>query len=119
MAVTRTRGQRSRVIAREDRAVPESRIIEATLPPPPSPDAEIDLRAPALYINRELSQLALIERVMEEAFDERNPLLERIKFLAICGSLVDEFYETRVAALRDQLVVGQVAEAGRDGLSPT
>lgn len=77
-----------------------------------------DLREPSLYLNRELSQLAFVARVFEEAEDERNPLLERVKFLAICGMLLDEFYETRVAALRDQLLTGQIVEAGRDALTP-
>jgi polyphosphate kinase len=83
-----------------------------------SPQSSPDLRAPALYINRELSWLAFNYRVLEEALDERNPLLERVKFLAIYSSNLDEFYMTRVAALRDQLASGTVAEAGRDGLTP-
>lgn len=78
----------------------------------------IDLRDPSLYINRELSLLAFMGRVFEEALDEHNPLLERVKFLAICGMLLDEVYETRVAELRDQLISGQVVEGGRDELSP-
>ena len=78
----------------------------------------IDLRDPALYINRELSSLAVIGRVLEESFDESNPLLERVKFLAIAGSVLDEFFETRVAELHGQAVSGQVAEAGRDALTP-
>ncbi|MGN6360611.1 MAG: polyphosphate kinase, partial [Thermomicrobiales bacterium] len=77
-----------------------------------------ELRDPALYINRELSWLEFNARVLEEAYDERNPLLERVKFLAICGSNLDEFYETRVAALLNQLATGQSFEAGRDALSP-
>ncbi len=80
--------------------------------------APIDLRDPSLYINRELSQLAFLARVFEESLDERNPLLERVKFLSICGMLLDEFYETRVAALRDQQLTGQVVEGGRDALTP-
>src|SRR5690348_9643678 len=72
--------------------------------------APIDLRDSSLYINRELSLLAFMGRVFEEALDERKPLLERVKFLGICGMLLDEFYETRVAELRDQLVSGQVVE---------
>jgi polyphosphate kinase len=80
--------------------------------------SQTELRDPALYINRELSWLEFNARVLEEAFDERNPLLERVKFLAICGSNLDEFYETRVAALLNQLATGQSFEAGRDALSP-
>ncbi len=80
--------------------------------------APIDLRDPSLYINRELSLLGFMERVFEEALNERNRLLERVKFLSICGMLLDEFYETRVAALRDQLEADQVVEGGRDALTP-
>ncbi len=80
--------------------------------------SEIDLRDPALYINRELSQLDFLARVFDESVDQRNPLLERTKFVAICGMLLDELYETRVAALRDQQSTGQVMEAGRDALTP-
>jgi polyphosphate kinase len=84
----------------------------------PVASARTDLREPTLYLNRELSQLALVARVFEEAQDEQNPLLERVKFLSICGMLLDEFYETRVAMLRDQLLTGQIVEAGRDALPP-
>ncbi|MFN8537193.1 MAG: polyphosphate kinase 1 [Thermomicrobiales bacterium] len=82
-----------------------------------SPPAPIDLRDPSLYINRELSSIDFIGRVLEESFDERNPLLERIKFLAICSSVLDEFYETRVAELYSQAITEQVAEAGRDAMT--
>ncbi len=84
----------------------------------PVASALTDLREPTLYLNRELSSLALVARVFEEAQDEQNPLLERVKFLSICGMLLDEFYETRVAMLRDQLLTGQVVEAGRDAMTP-
>ncbi|MDX1437164.1 MAG: hypothetical protein R3335_10160, partial [Anaerolineales bacterium] len=50
---------------------------------------EIDLQSPEFYLNRELSTLAFFERVLEEAWDERNPLLERVKFLAVLGSNLD------------------------------
>jgi polyphosphate kinase len=78
----------------------------------------VNLRDPALYINRELSYLEYIYRVLEEATDERNPLLERAKFLAIFSEMIDEFYMNRVAGLRDQLLTGTIWEAGRDGLTP-
>ncbi len=83
-----------------------------------APPAPVDLRDPALYINRELSWLEFNYRVLEEALDERNPLLERVKFLAIVSNNLDEFYMTRVAGLRDQLATGTIVEAGRDGLTP-
>src|SRR5215510_4769833 len=61
---------------------------------------------PQLYCNRELSLLAFQERVLEEARDPATPLLERVKFLAIFGSNMDEFFMVRVAALRQQLPGG-------------
>ncbi len=73
--------------------------------------------SPRLYINRELSWLEFNSRVLHEAFDERNPLLERLKFAAIFSSNLDEFYMVRVAGLRRQ-VAANVTVTAPDGLSP-
>jgi len=76
-----------------------------------------NLLDPSLYVNRELSLLAFQRRVLEEAEDESNPLLDRVKFLAILGSNLDEFYMVRVAGLAAQLDAG-TTEVGPDGMSP-
>lgn len=76
-----------------------------------------DLHNPELYINRELSLLAFQRRVLEEAEDETNPLLERVNFLAILGSNLDEFFMVRVAGLAAQMDAGTL-EVGPDQMSP-
>jgi len=82
-----------------------------------APDA-VDLRDPALYINRELSMLEFNYRVLEEALDPTVPLLERVKFLAIFANNLDEFFMIRVSGLREQVAAG-VIETPADGLTPT
>ncbi len=72
----------------------------------------------ALYCNRELSLLAFQKRVLEEARDPANPLLERINFLSIFGSNIDEMFMVRVAVLKQKIASG-VHDAGIDGLSGT
>ena len=81
------------------------------LPVPPT-----DLGAP-LLLNRELSWLEFNARVLHEARDPRNPLLERCRFLAIFASNLDEFFQIRVAGLKQQVAAGQ-ARPSPDGLSP-
>jgi polyphosphate kinase len=77
----------------------------------------VDLNDPALYINRELSQIKFNHRVLEEALDERHPLLERIKFVAIFANNLDEFFMVRVSGLRRQMEA-EVLETPPDGMSP-
>src|SRR6266545_731030 len=71
----------------------------------------------SLFINRELSWLEFNSRVLHEAFDERNRLLERLKFLAIFSTNLDEFYMVRVAGLRRQVAAG-VRLIPPDGMNP-
>jgi len=77
-----------------------------------------NLSDPELYINRELSLLDFQRRVLEEAQDATNPLLDRLMFLSFVGSNVDEFFMVRVAGLKRQIEKG-VVETGPDGMTPT
>jgi polyphosphate kinase len=90
------------------------------LPEPARDDADVQmrLRDPRLYINRELSQLEFIQRVLMQTVDEQVPLLERLRFLCITCLLVDEFFEVRVASLKQRIQHGAaIPEA--DGLTPS
>ena len=78
---------------------------------------EIDLKDPSLYLNRELTWLAFNQRVLAEARDERNPLLERVKFLAIVSSNLDEFFMKRIGGLKQQLGAGLMKKTV-DGRTP-
>ncbi|HEU4485942.1 MAG TPA: polyphosphate kinase 1 [Povalibacter sp.] len=77
---------------------------------------DVNLKAPEYYINRELSFLDFNYRVLAQAHDESLPLLERIRFLGISCSNLDEFFEIRVAGLKQRLELGSLT-GGPDGMS--
>jgi polyphosphate kinase len=77
----------------------------------------IDLSSSSLYLNRELSLLEFQRRVLDEALDDHNPLLERLKFLVHFGSNMDEFFMVRVSGIRKQ-VEAHIMEVFLDGLTP-
>jgi polyphosphate kinase len=78
----------------------------------------VALDDPSLYISRELSWLEFNDRVLEEALDAGNPLMERLKFVAIYGTNLDEFFMIRVAAIKQQ-IEAQVVRRSEDGRTPT
>ncbi|WP_280535799.1 polyphosphate kinase 1 [Halopenitus sp. POP-27] len=80
--------------------------------------AEIDLTDPDYYLNRELSELAFQERVLREGMDERNPPLERLRFLAFFTKNTDEFFMKRVGGLKQQ-IDANVRTTTPDGRTPT
>jgi polyphosphate kinase len=85
---------------------------------PPSSSSSNGLDDPSLYINRELSWLEFNRRVLEEAQDEKVPLLERLKFLAIFSSNLDEFFMVRVGGLQQKVQSGIARGSGADRIPP-
>src|SRR6266853_386504 len=94
-------------------------VVAAEGPELSVPDRVPPAFPPDHYLNRELSWLEFNARVLEEAADPSNPWLERLKFLAIFSSNLDEFFEIRVAGLQQQVYAGvEPQDYGADGLAP-
>ena len=92
-------------------------VAAAAVEKTPPPRIDKDLSSHDLFLNRELTWLAFNRRVLHEAEDERNPLLERLKFLAITASNLDEFFMKRIGGLKQQVVAG-MQELTVDGRTP-
>ena len=101
---------------------PQIRIVEPAQEPadPAAPaadpraapaDSPFDLESPELLLNRELTWLAFNSRVLHEAEDERTPLLERLKFVAIVASNLDEFFMKRIGGLKQQVGAGSTSSS--------
>ncbi|KAF0807864.1 polyphosphate kinase [Alcanivorax sp. S71-1-4] len=91
--------------------------MTASVPDDVTPNSATDLDSPDYYINRELSLLQFNLRVLEQAMDERQPLMERLNFLLIFSSNMDEFFEIRVAGLQNRLQTN-TGQATLDGMLP-
>src|SRR5437764_10029682 len=97
-------------------AQPPNNVV--AMPAPDGTNAPRDFSDPKNFINRELSWLEFNRRVLEEAQDPTQPLLERVKFLGIVSSNLDEFFEIRVAGIKQQ-IASETSDVGPDGMSPT
>jgi polyphosphate kinase len=104
----------ARVVPRAEPAV--APVVVPAVTPVSSPAAD-PLADPSLYVNRELSMLEFHRRVLHMATDEDVPLLERLRFLTISSSILDEFFEIRVGGLKEQVAFG-LPKSGPDGLGP-
>jgi polyphosphate kinase len=100
---------------RDWRAPPTRPMTDDELPPPQATD--VDLSESEYYLNRELSELAFQERVLAEGLDDRNPPLERLRFLAYFTKNTDEFFMKRVGGLKQQIDAG-VTDVTPDGRTP-
>ena len=101
----------------EDDALMETVDSDLEGPIPPLVEAAAPaLNEPHLYLNRELSWLAFNERVLGEARDQKQPLLERVKFVAITHSNLDEYYMVRVSGLQQQVAAG-MTDVSPDGMT--
>src|SRR3954462_13072423 len=87
-------------------------VLHKDIPP------EEHFSAPENFVNRELSWLEFNRRVLEEAQDPTQPLIERVKFVTIFSSNLDEFFEVRVAGIKQQ-IESETSDVGPDGMSPT
>jgi polyphosphate kinase len=114
-----------RVSGKRKRAETSNGSLDSVIadgPPSPeeleAPSLDLPELTPELYINRELSWLAFNSRVLAEVIDEKLPLLERVKFLSIFSSNLDEFFMIRVAGVKRKIAAG-IGEPGPDGQTPT
>src|SRR5436190_15428783 len=99
-------------------STPEEPSNIVALPSTPEVTPTSRFSAPENFTNRELSWLEFNRRVLEEAQDPTQPLIERVKFLTIFSSNLDEFFEIRVAGIKQQ-IESETSDVGPDGLSPT
>ncbi|WP_255198732.1 polyphosphate kinase 1 [Halorarius litoreus] len=97
--------------------VPDGGAELGDVPPAQTLPDDVDLDDPAYYLNRELSELAFQERVLREGLNDRNPPLERLRFLAYVTKNTDEFFMKRVGGLKQQIEAG-VTELSPDGRTP-
>ncbi len=113
------RWRRSSPNRNDDRSLGEPSLFNkiGIIMPQKNP-TNINLKSPEFYINRELSLLEFNHRVLQQAKDPTNLLLERLRFLCIASTNLDEFFEVRVAGLRQQVKYGSV-QTGEDNMTPT